>query len=115
VHHRNIAYLIADGAHGRLVMWDREENDYRTYMEVAGEADLDTYARILATHLSRFAAGHRVEGVILAAPARVLGPLKAELEGGPKVLGELAKDLAGTPDHKLRDWLTAAELQAPAV
>jgi hypothetical protein len=113
MHHRNIAYVIADGAHGRFVMWDAEENGYRTYMEVAGEAALDAYVPILATHVRRFAAGHRVEGVVLIAPARVLTPLKEELLDGPRVLGEVAKDLVKTPDHKLHDWLMAAERQAP--
>lgn len=30
MHHRNIAYLIADGAGGRIVVWDRDAGAYHT-------------------------------------------------------------------------------------
>jgi protein required for attachment to host cells len=72
------------------------------------------FAVVLAEHVRRFASDHPVEGFIVAAPARLLGPLKAELKDGPPVLGTLAKDIAGVADHDLGEWLVKAELQAPA-
>lgn len=49
-------------------------------------------------------------GVVLAAPARLLPVMRAELAGRAVVVKELAKDLTKTPDHALRRWLDPAEL-----
>ncbi len=146
MHHRNIAYLIADTAGGRIVEWDRDVGGYKTRHAIhdgpdpslprhapgpgfekgaeprRGMDDHDSvrkrvraaFAVVLAEHVRRFASDHPVEGFILAAPARLLGPLMAELKDGPPILGTLAKDLAGVADHDLGEWLVKAELQAPA-
>ena len=146
MHHRNIAYLIADSAGGRIVVWDRDMGAYHTLQTIhdgpdpalshrppspgfekgaeprRGMDDHDSvrkkvraaFAAVLAEHVRQFASAHPVEGFILAAPTRLLGPLMAELKSGPTILGSLAKDLTGTADHDLGEWLIKAELHTPA-
>ena len=134
MHHRNIAYLIADSSRARIVLWSRDAGSYRTAVQIddglapAARAHqphgLDfreesrkkvrgAFAEVLAEHLRDFAARHPVEGVVLIAPARVLTPLKVELQGGPPILGTLAKDLTKHPDEALHEQLTQVEIHAP--
>jgi protein required for attachment to host cells len=146
MHHRNIAYLIADGAHGRILVWDRDGENYRTCVEIAdGPAPVarhhpgtvsesfshqrhgfddkeearkktrSAFAHVLAEHVRQFAAEHPVEGFVLAAPARVLTPLKGQLKEGPAILGLIGKDLTKHGDHELREALTQAELKTAFV
>ena len=132
MHHRNIAYLIADSAHGRILLWDRDAEGYKTAAEIhdgvatpssrrANGADTPdvvrkrvraAFAQVLAEHVRQFAATHPVEGFILSAPARLLGPLKAELAQGPPILGAVAKDLTKHDDHDLHSVLVLAESHA---
>jgi hypothetical protein len=135
MHHRNIAYLIADSVHARFVVWDRDAGDYRTVVKVhdgpappprhqAGPGPDDrgalrakirsAFAEVLAQQVRHFAAERSVEGFVLAAPARLLTPLKAALKDGPPILGAVAKDLTKQADHELREWLLKAEEHALA-
>ena len=141
--HRNIAYLIADSGHGRILTWDRNAQVYRTRVKIDDgvasaprqnpvapieratierrEADdknqarqkiRAAFAKVLAQHVRHYAAQHAVEGVILAAPSRLLDPLRDELEAGPPILGVLAKDLTKRGDDDLHAALVDAELHA---
>lgn len=142
MHHRNIAYLIADSAGARIVVWDRSMDAYHTLQTIhdgpdpsqfrhspspglersseprRGMDDHDAvrkkvraaFAVVLAEHVRQFAAAHPVEGFIITAPSRMLGPLLANLKNGPPILGSLAKDLTGIADHDLGQWLIKAEL-----
>jgi hypothetical protein len=144
MHHRNIAYLIADSVGGRIVVWDRSADAYRTVQTIHDGPDpaqsrrtpsperergseprrgLDdhdairkkvraAFAAVLAEHVRQFAAAHALEGFIIAAPSRMLGPLLADLKNGPPILGSLAKDLTGIADHDLGHWLIKAELHS---
>lgn len=47
-------------------------------------------------------------GIVVAAPARLIGPLKAELEGRATVVGAVRKDLTKTPNSALGAWLNDA-------
>ena len=49
--------------------------------------------------------GARIDGVVLAAPQRLLGPLRASLPQGAQVVAAIGKDLTKTPDHELEAWL----------
>lgn len=52
-----------------------------------------------------FARREQLEGVFLAAPARLIGPLKARLDEQVSVAGAIRKDLTKAPDHELGAWL----------
>ena len=54
----------------------------------------------------------QLAGIVLAAPARLLGPLKARLDRRVPVLGAIRKDLTKAPDHELGAWLNDA-LKSP--
>ena len=41
MHHRNIAYLIADSASGRIVVWDRDMGAYHTVQTIHDGVDLE--------------------------------------------------------------------------
>ena len=47
------------------------------------------------------------EGVVLAAPDRLLGVLRDSVSKHITIVGEVAKDLIKTPDHELGQWLDA--------
>jgi len=70
------------------------------------------FAAEVAEALSRRAL--ESEGVVLVAPARILGELRKHLDPRTKVLNALAKDLGKTPDHELHEWLDSLELAAEA-
>ena len=52
-----------------------------------------------------FARKEQMDGVFLAAPARLIGPLKARLDEQIPVTGTIRKDLTKAPDHELGAWL----------
>ena len=130
--HRNIAFVVTDSNKARIVMWDPGANGYRAMHAVhdgpgsvaegaprhtGGRQDREVirnrvrveFVRVLTEHVRWFAAQYGVEGVVLAAPARVLSPLKVALKVGPPILGLVAKDLTRYNEHELRTWLIAAE------
>lgn len=45
------------------------------------------------------------QGVVIAAPARLIGALRNGLEAEVPVIAELGKDLTKTPDSSLERWL----------
>ncbi|HVM99296.1 MAG TPA: host attachment protein [Caulobacteraceae bacterium] len=53
-----------------------------------------------------------VEGVVLAAPSRLLKPLRSSLPPRTVVVAEIGKDLIKTPDHELETWLGPLPLAA---
>jgi protein required for attachment to host cells len=50
----------------------------------------------------------QLDAVFLAAPARLLGPLKVRLDQRVRVAGAIRKDLTKAPDHELGVWLNEA-------
>ena len=79
----------------------------------------DAYRRAkkkFAAEVGRTAAddlvGQGIEGVVLAAPPRLLEPLRASLPKGATVVAEIGKDLVKTPDHDLEAWLGPMALAA---
>jgi protein required for attachment to host cells len=47
-------------------------------------------------------------GVVIAAPPRLIGPLRTRLEDSVTVAGEVRKDLTKAPNVELGAWLNAA-------
>ena len=50
----------------------------------------------------------KLDGVVIASPARLIGLLKARLEGRAAVVGAVGKDLTRTPVGELSAWLDEA-------
>lgn len=49
----------------------------------------------------------RLDGIFLAAPPQLIGPLRACFDGAAPVAGAIRKDLTKAPDHELGAWLNA--------
>lgn len=49
-----------------------------------------------------------LDGVVLAAPTRLIGPLRMRLARRARVTGAIRKDLTKAPDHHLGGWLNEA-------
>jgi len=54
-----------------------------------------------------------LDGILLAAPPQLIGPLRASLDGAGPVAGAIRKDLTKVPDHELGAWLNAAHTSLP--
>ena len=52
-------------------------------------------------------------GVVVAAPSRLIGRFKAELDARTPIAGTIRKDLAKTPDSELGAWLNQLYLNPP--
>jgi protein required for attachment to host cells len=78
------------------------------YVRPAKEA----FAGEVADRAVAVAQREQLAGIVLAAPARLLGPLKARLDRRVPVLGAIRKDLTKAPDHELGAWLNDA-LKSP--
>lgn len=52
----------------------------------------------------------RLDGVFLAAPPQLIGPLRARLGGAAPMVGAIRKDLTKAQDHELGAWLSAAHV-----
>lgn len=74
------------------------------YLRPAKEAFVSEVADRAATVCRRA----KFDGVVVAAPSRLIGPLKRSLEGRIAVAGALRKDLTKAPDSALGAWLNDA-------
>lgn len=119
--HQKLLYVIADGGHVRYVERSADE-DFVTIERAehagapmshhhhteAGEhthADHVAFAAAVAKHAAALAAEHRMLGVVVCAPQRLVGVLREHVAAAATVAGEVAKDLTKVPDHELRQWL----------
>jgi protein required for attachment to host cells len=71
------------------------------YIRPAKEA----FAAEVADHAVEVARREQLAGIFVAAPARLLGPLKVRLDQQVPVTGALRKDLTKAPDQELGAWL----------
>lgn len=76
----------------------------RQYLDQSKMAFMDEVAEAAA----RRANEARAKGVVIAAPARLLEPLRERIQGQVSIVGSVSKDLVKTPDHELGRWLEAA-------
>ena len=65
------------------------------------------FARLVGEKICTAAAGGGFDELVLVAPSRILIELEATLDAGTRarLVGRLAKDLVGVPDHELRPHL----------
>lgn len=71
----------------------------------------DEFVREVAERAISLAKREQLEGVFVAAPNRLIGPLKAGLGRRIAIGGLLRKDLTKAPDHELGNWLKASPIQ----
>jgi protein required for attachment to host cells len=74
------------------------------YLRPAKEA----FAAEVADRAVALAEREQLGGIFLAAPARLLGPLRLRLDRRVPVVGAIRKDLTKAPDHELGAWLNDA-------
>lgn len=55
----------------------------------------------------------KLDGVFLAAPPQLIGPLRVSLDGAAPLAGAIRKDLTKVQDHDLGAWLNAAHTSLP--
>lgn len=70
------------------------------YLRAAKEVFIAQVAERAASRVRQ----RNLAGVVLAAPRRLIGPLRGGLEGQVAIAEVLAKDLTKAPDHELNDW-----------
>jgi len=122
----NLIVLVANSAHARVLRRTLGSDELHTCLTVEngpvrGEAhaapDADRrrderihhFVAVLAAHLRELMHQHPGHGVVLAAPSRMLGPLRAELESTGAVRATAAKDLVKFNDQEVTAHL-ASEL-----
>jgi len=119
-----LLFVIADGAHARLVRRAEDAGAFVTVLTLKAHAhsgghgrvaeghDDAAFARTVADAVNVETQTGRVDRLALVAPAHTLVAIQRGLTvlARGKVFRTLAKDLAKTPDHSLGDWLRPLEL-----
>ena len=72
----------------------------------------EAFAADVGRAFDKVAAGRNIDGVVLAAPPRLLRVVRAALPPQTNIVAEIGKDLLKTPDHELEPWLGPAALAA---
>ena len=140
--HLNMLYVLADGAHARLVERSRETGDFVTFAEMDGQGRLkdlrrelransgfasqqsgtpqrhdvhgadyerqakEAFVQEVADRAAEIAKDKGYAGVFVAAPGRLLEPLRSRLaHQKAHVAGALERDLTKAPDATLPKWL----------
>ncbi|MFC3071307.1 host attachment protein [Phenylobacterium soli] len=140
--HLKMLYVLADGAHARLVERSHETGDFVTFAEIDGSGRLkglrrelkgnsgfasqqsgtnqrhdvhgadyerqakETFVHEVADRAAEIAKADGYQGVVVAAPARLLEPLRTRLaQHKANVAGALDKDLTKAADATLSKWL----------
>jgi protein required for attachment to host cells len=65
----------------------------------------EAFVREIAERAAEVCRRRQFEGVVVAAPSRLLGELKRGVEAHAPVAASLGKDLTKAPDHELGAWL----------
>ena len=74
----------------------------------------EMFASEVGRGLGEFVAGRDIEGVVIAAPTRLLKIVRERLPARTEIVAEIGKDLIKTPDHELGAWLDRATIGATA-
>lgn len=124
-----LLFILTDGGRARLVRRSATTGHFETLEEIEGLRDLEAARRTVRAHTAprvRSSAvrgvkeqfldqvaehavatcrGANFSGIFIAAPRRLIGPLRARLQERAPLAGVLAKDLTKTPINRLDDWL----------
>ena len=126
-----IAVLTANSGKAKLLLRDPETGDLKTRLKIddgpgpsalnlrGGTQDerlrrqrLQAFIEVIALHLKEFVSLEGLEGVVVAAPERMMGDLKAALAAVTPVLAAKPKDLLKVADHELMAHLRGELLNA---
>jgi hypothetical protein len=129
-----IAVVTANGVKAKLLLRDPETRELKTRLTIldgpapsalnrrGGTQDerlrrqrIEAFIEVIALHLEDFAAREGLEGVVVAAPERMIGDLKAALARAAPVLAAKPKDLLKVADHELMGFLRGELLEAEGV
>jgi hypothetical protein len=122
----HLLVLVANSVNARILRRDPGSGEWRTCLRiengpVRGEAHsapgadrrraerIRHFVTVLAAHLRELLREHPGQGLVLAAPSRMLAPLLAELGATGAVRATTARDLVKFHDHEVVERL-AAEL-----
>jgi hypothetical protein len=134
MHSRNILVLVANGGRARLLRRDHDTGALKTCLAITdgpsahainprGSTEDERLRRhrvaafiaVIAAHLREALTAQPFEGLMVAAPARMLPDLTAAVGHVSPVLASLPKDLMKVPDHELAPHVQHALFQADAV
>jgi protein required for attachment to host cells len=73
----------------------------------------EAFVARVADRVIEVARRDQLDGVVLAAPPRLIGPLQACLGDRIAISGQLRKDLTKAPDHELGSWLNKSFIASP--
>ena len=133
MHGRNIAVLVANSVEARLLRRDHDTGELKTFGTIEdghsvrsvnprGSTEderlrrqrVGAFIHVIVAHLRELHAGQAFEGVVVTAPARMLGDLEAAVAHVSPVLATLAKDLVKIPDHELASHVQHILFEADA-
>lgn len=131
MHKRNVVVVVANSGRARILRRDHETGHLITHLDLEdGPAvrpinphgsTLDeriqrrrviAFIEVIVAHLGEMTKAHEVEGVVIAAPQRMLPDLKARAAQATPVLGSVQKDLVKMADHDMTAALQAEILKA---
>ena len=104
-----LLFVLTDGVRARLVERSPEHGHFVTEEEVHNHDtnprhDKTAFVAQVARRASEVVRHKKLEGVVLAAPQRLIGPLREQFRHGPQVVEAMAKDLSQIADHDLTQW-----------
>jgi protein required for attachment to host cells len=119
-------FIVADGAHARVVRRNEGGEDFVTVRELtetshthagphelaSGSSGQDRFPSQIAEAVNHEVEAGHVERLALVGPARIVAAINRHLTHRAQSLlaRTLAKDLSKTPDHELARWLRGLEL-----
>lgn len=104
-----LLFVLTDGGKARLVERSVETGHFVT-VETIGNHDTNprhdkvAFVEEVAHRAIEVVRKKGLEGVVLAAPQRLVGPMRDKFHHGPAVVEALAKDLTKVADHDLTTW-----------
>ena len=104
-------YVIADGAHARFVRRVDQTQRFVTFETLSHEAPspADFVARV-AIRTASICRLERFGTIAVAAPPKLVGPLRDRLASCARVAHAWPHDLTKTPDAELPRWFAAIPL-----
>ncbi len=104
-----LLFVLTDGGHARLVERSPETGHFVTLEEIGNHDtnprhDKTVFVAQVAKRANEVVRQQMLEGVVLAAPQRLIGPLRDAFMQGPAVVEAVAKDLTKVADHDLGAW-----------
>lgn len=103
--HPRILFVLADGARARFVQRIGQTPRFATFETVSheGAAPADFLARV-AMRTAALCRAERFASLAVAAPPKLIGPLRDRLASHARVVHAWPQDLTKTPDAELPRW-----------